>query len=71
MIQGLEEYTGVTIKVFNRWGNMVYESFEPLDLWDGSVNGKPLPVATYYYVISYVDENNKRQTITGPVTILR
>jgi gliding motility-associated-like protein len=36
--------------------------------WDGTSNGKALPVGTYYYVI---DPKNGRKIITGSVTILR
>lgn len=48
-------YSGVTrieMKIFNRWGNLVFETEDPDINWDGNdfKTGKPLPTATYYYV---------------------
>jgi gliding motility-associated-like protein len=37
-------------------------------LWDGNVNGKPLPVGVYYYVI---DIKNGKPALTGSLTIIR
>ena len=69
-ILGITSYSQATVKVFNRWGSMVYEtvgglSYQP---WDGTKDGEPLPVGTYYYVI---DLNNGDDPQTGPITILR
>jgi gliding motility-associated-like protein len=60
------------IKVFNRWGNIVYEGNGGeayiLDPFDGTRNGKDLPAAVYYYVIDLgVDDI----TLKGSVTIVR
>ncbi len=40
----------VEFQVFNRWGQMVYESMDPDLNWDGrNLNGNELPAGTYYY----------------------
>ena len=36
--------------------------------WDGTYNGKSLPVATYYYIIN---PKNGRNVISGSVTIIK
>jgi len=59
----------ITIKVFNRWGQPVYDSKGYASPWDGTRNGKPLPVAAYYYIIEVDD--GKSEPYTGTVTILR
>ena len=69
-IVGIEKYSTATVKVYNRWGALVFETsggigYEP---WDGQNNGKDLPVGTYYYMI---DLNNDEKTISGPITIIR
>ena len=55
----------------NRWGDLLVESApgypEP---WDGTYQGDPLPIGTYYYVIR-VNEPEFPDPLTGPVTILR
>jgi len=41
------------MKIFNRWGQMVFESSEISLGWDGTYQGKPAPAGTYVYRISY------------------
>ncbi len=41
----------VDFKIFNRWGQLVFESTDPALNWDGAnLNGEALPSGTYYYV---------------------
>jgi gliding motility-associated-like protein len=42
----------VDMKIFNRWGGLVFETRDPLLNWDGtsSLTGKPLEEGVYYYV---------------------
>lgn len=67
-IQYLESYPGATVDVYNRYGQLVFSSIEYSVDWDGTVNGKPLPIGTYYYVIN---PKNGRKIISGSVTIIR
>jgi gliding motility-associated-like protein len=66
-ISGLESYDTYTIRVYNRYGNKVFESKNSYTPWDGTRNGEPMPVATYYYVIEVKDDKNYQ----GPLTIMR
>ncbi len=70
----IEQYPGVEIKinVYNRWGDLLFVSDEDYaDDWDGTTEeGKPLPVGTYYYVIT-VDHPDFPDPLTGPITIMR
>lgn len=67
-IQYLESYPGATVDVYDRYGGLVFSSIEYAVDWDGTRNGNPLPIGTYYYVIN---PKNGRKIITGSVTILR
>lgn len=49
-IQGLDGFEEIHIVIFNRWGAIVSERYDGQN-WDGLLNGKPLPTATYYYLI--------------------
>ncbi|THH42031.1 gliding motility-associated C-terminal domain-containing protein [Neolewinella litorea] len=41
----------VEFKIFNRWGQLVFETEDPAIRWDGTnLNGEALPSGTYYYV---------------------
>lgn len=70
-IERIGDYPNAVVQIFNRWGNLIYESPSGYTRpWDGTYQGKDLPVGTYYYVIDLKDDNIKK-LITGPVTILK
>ena len=51
-IKELPLYPIQSVRVFNRSGQMVYETKRyPAIGWDGNYKGKPLPFGTYYYII--------------------
>jgi large repetitive protein len=57
--------------IYNRWGTKIYESETgkyTSNPWDGTYEGKKLPVASYYYVIELNNEKIKNKT--GTVTII-
>ncbi len=65
----IDAYQGNEVKIFNRWGQLVYESRDYANNWDGSnMDGDALPHATYYYI---VDKNDGSEPLTGNVTILK
>ena len=70
-IHGIDLYPNPSIRVFNRWGQVVFESLEEEYVpWDGvsSINNKNQEIATYYYVI---DLNIDNKNYNGSVTIKR
>ncbi len=67
-IANLADYPGATVEVFNRYGQQVYYSAGYGTPWDGTYNGKAMPVGTYYYVIQL---KNGFKPMTGSVTIVR
>lgn len=69
-IKYLDSYVSASVKVFSRYGALVYFSnggyTQP---WNGQMNGVDLPAGTYYYI---VDPKIKgRRIVSGSVTILR
>ncbi|MDB4904195.1 MAG: hypothetical protein JWQ63_3476 [Mucilaginibacter sp.] len=67
-ISSLQSYPYCNVTVFNRYGTLIYNSIGYPKSWDGTYNGKVLPVGTYFYII---DLKNGKNKLTGPVTILR
>jgi gliding motility-associated-like protein len=72
IIKGADKYI-VDLKVFNRWGNLVYESKHYQNDWDGISNSgllisTKLPDGTYYYIVNF--NNGEKETI-GYITINR
>lgn len=56
-IDGLYGNPDCQVQVFNRWGQLVFDSHGYDYPWDGTWKGKPVPVATYYYVIKTALKN--------------
>ncbi len=58
-------------RIFNRWGQMVYNSETLGRGWDGYYGGKLAEVGVYYYVLSTTDRTGKEEQIKGDITLLR
>jgi len=68
-ITSLQYFNGATVQVFNRWGQLVFNSLGYSKPWKGTdVAGKPLPEGVYYYIIKL---NGRAQPKSGSITILR
>jgi gliding motility-associated-like protein len=57
------------VTIFNRWGSVVYESVGYDDPWDGTFEGEPLPMGTYFYRIELNDSEGT--VYTGDMSIIR
>jgi gliding motility-associated-like protein len=68
-IRNLENFDNPELLIFNRFGQLVYESASYANDWRGSmVNGKPLPDGDYYYILK---SENLSDPLTGAVRIIR
>ena len=67
-ITNLSNYS---IRIFNRYGQQLYEAKDILKRWEGFYNGQPVPVGTYYYVITGTTLNDDALKEAGYVTVLR
>jgi gliding motility-associated-like protein len=69
-IEDIQDFPDNMVKIYNRWGNLVYEEEGYMNDWKGTDNdGNPLMAGAYYYVI---DLNNGTGIIlTGPITLIR
>jgi gliding motility-associated-like protein len=63
-------YPNCVVEVYNRWGELLFQSTGYREPWNGTYKGKQLPVGTYYYIINLNDELFP-DPITGPITIMR
>ncbi len=69
-IDRIDEYPDCIVEIYNRWGELLFVSNGYVEKWDGNYNEKPLPVGTYYYIITLNDPKFPNP-YTGPVTIMR
>jgi gliding motility-associated-like protein len=69
VIENLSDYPGAAVDIFNRYGQPIYSSVAGYPVpWDGTMKGKPLPLATYYYIINL---KNGTPPLSGPITLIR
>ncbi len=61
------------LKVYNRWGEKVYESDNAVEGWDGLYKNSKQPVGTFIYNIDYSfrDGDGKTRSLNGNVTLIR
>lgn len=61
-----------SLAVFDRWGKPIFETNDPLELWDGYTQdtGQKVPQGVYVYRLSMMDLNLENQTFVGSVTVL-
>ena len=67
---------GYVLQVYDRWGGLMFETKDPNEGWDGTVNGNPVPVGTYVWraVFSGYEINDKPSgeiNKSGTVTVVR
>jgi gliding motility-associated-like protein len=72
-IYNIQAYPNAEIRVYNRWGALVYKAKGSElqnfgDYWNGKSEGKDVPVGVYYYTI---DLGNNQKPFIGSVTLVR
>lgn len=65
-----------TLKIFNKWGQLIYETTDVKSGWDGHcMAGKYANVDTYVWEITYLDPDGKQEdqvnTFTGTVNLIK
>lgn len=58
-------------KIYNRWGNLVFQSNDLSVGWDGKFKGKDQPIDTYIYTITIETMSGNRLTKKGSVLLIR
>jgi gliding motility-associated-like protein len=57
-------------KVYNRWGQMVFETTNWLNKWDGTMGGHPQPAGAYVWTLSYTDGDTGKRIVQQGTSIL-
>lgn len=58
-------------RVFNRWGQLVFETNDVDEGWNGMTGSTECAQGAYVFFISYVSSNGETYTKTGSVTLIR
>ncbi len=59
------------LQIFNRWGNLIFETDNPAQGWDGRYNGGEVPEGTYYYLIEATGLDEKGYLLKGFIMLVR
>ena len=80
-ITGLESYPDNSIRIYNRWGVLVYSTSAyntQGNVFDGTSEGRvtvdvdnKLPVGTYFYILDYKDDTGNTKSLSGYLYINR
>lgn len=68
------EILAYDMRIYNRWGQLVWQNEDPSACWDGSYQGAAVPEGVYVYVLKYESRESKREavrTISGTITLIR
>ncbi len=60
-----------TLYIYDRWGNRILQSSDPLLSWRGDFNGQMLNSGVYAYVIEVMYKDGSTETLSGNVTLIR
>ena len=63
--------TNLSFKVFNRYGQLVFESKEFSPKWDGKINGKTQTNGLYVWMLNYTDVAGKKISLKGTTLLIR
>lgn len=66
-----ENIKEVTISLYNRWGEKVFESNDITKGWDGTYKGKPCPAEVYVYYVNVTFINGVTEQKNGNITLVR
>jgi gliding motility-associated-like protein len=58
-------------KIYNRYGQLVFQSNTPYQGWDGTFNGVPQPIGVYAYTLEASFEDGTKTTKRGDITLIR
>ncbi len=61
----------VDFRIFNRWGQEVFQTADVKKGWDGTLNGTPQDIGTYYYHVVVATTDGSEKTISGNVSLIR
>lgn len=70
-VSGIDQY-GFELLIFDRWGEIIWETKDPNSTWDGTYHGEVVPYGSYTWIARVKDiYNDSKRTFTGSINIIR
>lgn len=71
-VKGFNEGHNFRVRIWDRWGHMIYEEHDMGFAWDGKLSdGRLAPVGVYAYEILFFASDYEPRELTGQFTLLR
>ncbi len=66
------DFQNFTVEIYNRWGEIIWESHDVEATWDGTYGNKKAQQGAYFWKISYKEKNSDGRSFhTGFLNLLR
>jgi gliding motility-associated-like protein len=61
---------GLEFRIYNRYGQMVFETTDWTKKWDGKINGKPQASGTYVWMLNYTNQETGKEIFLKGTSVL-
>lgn len=69
VIDNVSLYPNIKMLIYNKWGNLIYQTNNGYTPWDGKIDGKTLPAGVYYYILELGNDEN--EVLKGNITLIK
>ncbi len=59
------------LQIYDRWGNVVFQSADIADAWDGTYKGRNMPLGVYVFFARVVFADGTAEMVKGNVSLVR
>lgn len=69
--KGITEFlSDFSMQIYNRWGELIFETNDPQQSWDGTHRGKPCKAGVYVYVVEFDGPRGAKERYKGFATLI-
>jgi gliding motility-associated-like protein len=70
-VSGIDQFN-FELMIFNRWGEMIWETHDPNVGWDGTYNGKPVQAGAYTWIATVKElYSDRKQKFNGTINLMK
>jgi gliding motility-associated-like protein len=69
-VSGTEVITEFDLKIFNRWGGIIFETTDKMKGWDGKLKGEILTTGTFVFLLKYKELNSDKPAMQKGTFVL-
>ena len=65
------DFSSIDLKIYDRWGEMIFQSKNSSTGWDGKFKGKPVQEDNYIYILNVRNSFNNEMVYRGKIVLIR